>query len=1180
MWTPRRILLLLLGLAGFVAAYAGYAYFLGGIDGLPQLPPKFVTPADGKFDFDLTRDVSPTIKKLELAFQYFNPSCPEARDSTTYQIRLEMPQPDDSKVLLATGPLEIGKTQPRRVTVSPISVAVFGRPKPRSEQQPGDQDPIYTVHADRAVLEFDKPVSSPQDIGRNRLLTVELLGDPDLLSHDRRKGRVTITSNQGYEDPEKWLVLRTPGPVYYTAPPDPTKPPPPDVPQIRSSAPMVLENRANMPRPIRAKGLPVADPRGGGHPTAAAVRDILFGTRTPPPTLTAEGFKIYLQSTEGQPGKPTGKGIQTGFSGMRKLELPEKVAVNLWTGGEGSVSDPKSRTSADPTWAAAAVAGAAADGAVLARRLNESSLVTIETLGPFTYDAKANAARFQIAPHADPNVSNYVVVNRLSAKGTNDSLVCDVLDLEFEQALVQAGGGPAKKTTPPPPRAAGPGFKAVTATGRQVLLTGDADQFMAQGTELRYTSDRVTGVGTTILRGPTVTVVRDRNKLVAGQPSRPAAVSITSKPLADKPGASVTTAVIRGPGRVDFVEPGAATDTGYAEWEEAVEVDKAMIGTREYDRMILTRGSFRDTKGQFGLAGDRIHLWLEPGTATGPGLPVAAAGPAVGAAKPVLLQAAGHVRGGSDEIAIEKTETLNVWFRDGPPAKPKTVPVASGPPPAGGLPSAKPAPTDPPAPAAKQPPVRMSARKIDAWMVRTADPTARTTGYALELANCLDRVEIHQAAVDPKKHARGLDVSAARLNLTGRTDESGASAGYVVKVDGEGETLAEVHFESVSLTGPKIEIDQPKNEARVYGRGKLRMPTGSSLIGTAPPAAAATRAGLLDILWSEEMQFSGADGVAKFTGKVQAEQKDPFPTAVPSGEEPTQKRAWLVCHHLDVRFDRPVFFNQMKKPAESPEGGPKLTNVTCYPQSDDELLRAGLPPGDRVSSGEEVVRRNGSLVSAQRLTALDLEFRVKERESEVIASGPGEIRVLRLGARDWAKSPAEAGPPVTPAAAPKAEELEMKLTLVRFKSRLRINDQGKKFQKATFLNGVEVYHVPTANLNLDLAPHALPERGLRMTCQDRMEVTTYQRDGKPVEQNLAAEGNAEVKTDEYSGRGSTITYDGKVVELAGKPPRVAYVYKNNRDGSVQTFVGERIVYDRSARERVRVIKWADGTFGK
>ena len=42
MWTPKRVLLLALGLAVFFAGYVAYSFFLGGIDGMPPLPQEFL----------------------------------------------------------------------------------------------------------------------------------------------------------------------------------------------------------------------------------------------------------------------------------------------------------------------------------------------------------------------------------------------------------------------------------------------------------------------------------------------------------------------------------------------------------------------------------------------------------------------------------------------------------------------------------------------------------------------------------------------------------------------------------------------------------------------------------------------------------------------------------------------------------------------------------------------------------------------------------------------------------------------------------------------------------------------------------------------------------------------------------------------------------------------------------
>ena len=42
MWTPRRIVLMLVGLAGLLGVYFVYTRFLGGVDGLPELPAAYL----------------------------------------------------------------------------------------------------------------------------------------------------------------------------------------------------------------------------------------------------------------------------------------------------------------------------------------------------------------------------------------------------------------------------------------------------------------------------------------------------------------------------------------------------------------------------------------------------------------------------------------------------------------------------------------------------------------------------------------------------------------------------------------------------------------------------------------------------------------------------------------------------------------------------------------------------------------------------------------------------------------------------------------------------------------------------------------------------------------------------------------------------------------------------------
>src|SRR5690242_5862159 len=66
-WTSKRILILIAGLAIFLSGYGVYAYFLGGIDGLPPLPPEYCEK--GELNYTLPGTPETAIDgKLRLAF--------------------------------------------------------------------------------------------------------------------------------------------------------------------------------------------------------------------------------------------------------------------------------------------------------------------------------------------------------------------------------------------------------------------------------------------------------------------------------------------------------------------------------------------------------------------------------------------------------------------------------------------------------------------------------------------------------------------------------------------------------------------------------------------------------------------------------------------------------------------------------------------------------------------------------------------------------------------------------------------------------------------------------------------------------------------------------------------------------------------------------------------------------
>ena len=73
MWTPKRIVILAGGLVLFCSVYGIYAYFLGGIDGLPELPPLYAECTDSPLP-PLPPEGGTFDKKLRLAF---NDACPE-----------------------------------------------------------------------------------------------------------------------------------------------------------------------------------------------------------------------------------------------------------------------------------------------------------------------------------------------------------------------------------------------------------------------------------------------------------------------------------------------------------------------------------------------------------------------------------------------------------------------------------------------------------------------------------------------------------------------------------------------------------------------------------------------------------------------------------------------------------------------------------------------------------------------------------------------------------------------------------------------------------------------------------------------------------------------------------------------------------------------------------------------
>lgn len=1212
MWTPRRILLLLLGIAGFSTAYIVYSQFLGAVDGLPALPTAFLEPEDGLQSFEIPEETySPTLLRLQEAF---GPGSPEVTDSIEYKTKLEI---RDKGMVFACGQLMFAAEPSEYVTVSPFSVAFFGKPRPPGTRQPGEIAEINTFHADKAVLQFDRPVQNTQDLsGKARLVGMELVSTPDTPTLDPRRGRIEVINNQRSADTANHLVFRTPGPLYYRTANAPGPKPPPGSPQIWSEAAIEVVDRRNLPRPLRVQNLNAVPSRGDDLRGRNAVANILLGLTLPPPTITAEGIKIFLTEQDAQQGKRNA----SGYAGVERIELSERMQMNLWADGQSGLPGGPSDAPATPVVklpeAAPGLIGGLADAAAIARMLESKTLLVVETLGPFVYDFKANTAVFEAAPAANPAVSNHVTVTRLSAKGGQDNLFCKRLEVVFNDAKDRP---PSPATGPTSTVNSGMKIKQLLATGEHVFVSIEGEQLLAQGKELRYTVDANAGRSTTILKGAPVVAVRERNRMQGGDAQTPAEVYLTSfDPKPSSHERKRTDIEVRGPGRIEMFDAASNDNTLQATWGASLIHRKEITNGREQNLLTFNGGgTFLDTKGGMRLSADRLQLWLaetgehhliSPSTAT-------AKTPKV---LPQRLVAVGNVDGQSAEAIIRKTDQLTVTFRDVP--TPSHV-IAATSDPATSTPQTPLQTPKPPAPAAvakadtapkptatppvsatppekAKPPIYISARLVDAFVMRYPLPdTGRKTNaksedaatggpglkYEMERARCEDRVMVHQDPADPRKSTRGTDIYGTKLLL----DQS--PAGGVLTVHGGTPTQpAQVYFEDMALFGPIVVLDQPNNAASVDGRGLLKMPSSSDLAG-----GQTDQASELEIQWSERMRFEGALSKAEFVGLVHAVQQPknreqiaaatvgrttPATAVLATRGENTDRRAtpvsanrttWtrsrVICHRLDVTFDRPIYFNNLGPGAAkngSSQGRAQLRTAVCTPVPDDEVDRSA-GAGRMVTFHQETFLGDATIDKSQRVTARQINVENDGREQQMVAAGPGEVRILQLGSKDQ-----DAPTPSSPANRGKApaDEQEMKLTIVRFPAQMIARDKGKIFQEASFKDGARVVQVPSENLNLDVEEHNLPERGVFLACTQVLDVSSARtKPSQPAKQWMTAVGNAEFQTDKYHGFGTKIVYDTDKVVLKGSDGSPAKLYKKIH-GQVDRqdyHTGQEIIYNRN-----------------
>jgi lipopolysaccharide export system protein LptA len=420
----------------FVAAYVVYAHFLGGIDGLPPLPPDYVahdTPI-----LPILEHENYAIKKLRMAF---GEDCPEK----DWKIQIES---QDKGFVLATRDVTV--LPDGRLELEPFSFVLF-----RKDKEDGKYPEIDTVRSKKAFLSFDKPVSSIADIASRKIVG-------GMLGTGADDDEIFIINNRRTPQRDDDICLFTRGPVYYEEARH----------QIWTMADVRLTDPQSKPKPMEVTGTgmdiyltaaskaapqPAVPQRKSNSGAPSGVERIVLRSNV--------GMNLWIDS-------------RSGFLGGAKNTPPGKSpkaappAINQKAGRAAVASSSSSK--ALPLQA---VAVNAPDSKGVPLQEQKAKLVIV-TQGPFEYDPHARKAVFDIAKHSGPR-PNVVSVDRF-IDDKLDHLTCDRLELQFQQAKAKETSGAVDDELE------GMDIDSVRAIGKEVILTSDAEILEAHGTDFFY----------------------------------------------------------------------------------------------------------------------------------------------------------------------------------------------------------------------------------------------------------------------------------------------------------------------------------------------------------------------------------------------------------------------------------------------------------------------------------------------------------------------------------------------------------------------------------------------------------------------------------------------------------------------------------------------------------------------
>jgi lipopolysaccharide export system protein LptA len=733
----------------------------------------------------------------------------------------------------------------------------------------------------------------------------------------------------------------------------------------------------------------------------------------------------------------------------------------------------------------------------------QKAKLVIVTQGPFGYNLRTKQATFDIAKQGGPR-PNLVTVDRF-VEDKLDHLSCDHLELQFQEAKNNQAA-PASSD-----ELEQMDIDSVRATGKEVVLTSDAEILEAHGNDFFY--DKRTQLSR--LQGnPHMWALKEGNQIEARELQ-----------FIDQKGAQQATAL--GEGRILLLDKKTGTRPLEAHWK-----NKLVYG-KDGGQDLLTlfgEAAFVDHEHGQQIQADLLKVLLEPAD---PRTPSRGDQPQ---RRPQRVDALGRVTASSPDLRVHDTETLVLYFKDVPASELQLPPTSSSSPaqapahltskpsePEPARPQARtlsmpalvnPLSTGPADPARPKRPIYLSAHQVTAHVLRAGDRND------LEKLWCEGAVHVQQEPASPQD--KGVDIRGSQLELAHHIE------GNVLTVIGDN---AQVQLNKIFILGPQINVDQTTNEAWVTGLGVMRMPSKDSFDGV--PRARETE---LTINWEKSMLFDGQ--LAKFRGGILAEQD--------SGH--------LACQEMDVWLDRKISLREGEKSTDPA----KVQKLLC---EKDVWI-------------EDLVRQDLRLVSYKRMECfqLSLDNDNDAQESYANASGPGRVRIFALGNKtELLPGLGPAGPQPAeqkktkdkPATKPSADQQEFKLTQVTYDGRLAANNRKGS---ATFWDNVQVIHVPSNDPELKINLNRLPEGYLYLHC-NKLEVFSHKLPDGRTTKEMRASNKAVVEAKEFSGHADQIKYDEskEQIILEGTEGNPAVLYREKVKGRErESLRGQKIIYWRTS----------------